>query len=75
MTESHLRSVVKAVSWRTTGTIDTIVVSYFVTGQFKTALSIGFVEVFTKIGIYYVHERVWNKVKLGRKPTTDDYSI
>lgn len=74
MSEKHSRSVVKALSWRATGTIDTIVVSYFVTGKVKLALSIGFVELFTKIGLYYVHERVWNKISFG-KDKSKDYEI
>lgn len=32
MTESHLRSVAKGISWRIIGTIDTMIISYFVTG-------------------------------------------
>ena len=73
MIEKHQRSLAKAVSWRVTGTIDTIVVSYFVTGQMKLALSIGVVELFTKVCLYYFHERLWNKIRLGRvetKPTS-----
>ena len=67
MADKHYRSLVKAVSWRVTGTIDTMVISFLITKQWKFALSIGFVELFTKIGLYYVHERVWNKIKLGRE--------
>ena len=46
--EKHYRSIVKALSWRATGTADTIVISFLITGQAKMALSIGFVELFTK---------------------------
>lgn len=75
MTEKPYRSVVKAISWRATGTLDTIVVSYLVTGKFTLALSIGFVELFTKIGLYYVHERVWNRISFGRVKPEKDYEI
>ena len=68
-TDKPYRSFVKALSWRVTGTIDTIVVSYFVTGQIKLALSIGVVELFTKVCLYYFHERLWNKIRLGRLET------
>lgn len=74
MADKHYRSFIKAVSWRVTGTVDTIVVSYIITGQVKLALSIGFVEFFTKIGLYYVHERIWNRISLGREKKSD-YSI
>ena len=56
-TDKHYRSLVKAISWRTTGTVDTMIVSYLVTGKFKIALTISGVELFTKIFLYYVHER------------------
>jgi len=73
MADKHYRSLIKAVSWRTTGTIDTIIVSFFVTGHIKLALSIGFVELFTKIGLYYLHERLWDKFSFGRvKPAAKD---
>ena len=75
MTEKPYRSMVKAVSWRATGTVDTIIISFFITGQAKWALSIGFVELFTKVFLYYVHERVWNKLSFGRLKPKDDYAI
>lgn len=75
MTEKHSRSVVKAISWRATGTLDTILVSFIVTGKISLALSIGFVELFTKIGLYYVHERVWNRISFGRVKPDKDYEI
>ncbi|MBS9523701.1 DUF2061 domain-containing protein [Litoribacter ruber] len=60
--DSNFKSFVKSVSWRTVGTIDTIVISYFVTGQITMALSIGSVEVVSKILLYYLHERAWEKM-------------
>jgi uncharacterized membrane protein len=57
--KGHLISFVKGISWRLIGTIDTIIISYFITGQWKFALSIGTVEVFTKIILFYFHDRVW----------------
>jgi uncharacterized membrane protein len=64
--ERHWRSVAKAVSWRAVGTVDTMVISYFVTGKLKFALSIGFVELFTKIFLFYLHERAWHRIPFGR---------
>jgi uncharacterized membrane protein len=75
MREKPYRSIAKALSWRVTGTLDTVVVSYFVTGKIGLALSIGFVELFTKIGLYYVHERVWNRIAFGRVRPGEDYEI
>ena len=64
---SHGRSFIKAVTWRVTGTIDTFILSYIITGKAKLALAISGMEIFTKVFLYYVHERVWNKIKWGRK--------
>ena len=76
MIEKHWRSVAKAVSWRTLGTIDTIVIAWLITGKLAFAISIGFVEVFTKMFLYYFHERLWNKIKFGRViPKATDYNI
>ena len=72
--DSHLRSILKAVSWRIVGTIDTILVSYFWTGDARKALVIGASEVITKIVLYYLHERTWTRISFGRPrpPTTDE---
>jgi uncharacterized membrane protein len=75
MIDKHYRSLAKAVSWRATGTIDTIIISYLITGHMRWALSIGFVELFTKVTLYYFHERLWNKIKFGRKQAAGDYQI
>jgi len=76
MIEKPYRSVAKAVSWRITGTIDTILVSWLITRQLTLALSIGVVEVFTKLLLYYFHERAWNKIKFGRiVPEVPEYQI
>lgn len=66
MKEKTSRSIVKTISWRITGTIDTMVISFFITGNLTMAVSIGTVEVFTKMVLYFGHERIWNKIKFGR---------
>ncbi len=75
MAEKHYRSLIKATSWRMLGTFDTILVSFIITGKIKLAISIGGVELFTKILLYYGHERLWNRISLGRMPVTKDYEI
>lgn len=73
--EHRYRSIVKAISWRATGSMDTFIVSYLVTGKIGVALSIGGIEVFTKMILYYFHERVWNRLTFGRKTVDPDYNI
>jgi uncharacterized membrane protein len=65
--DHHWRSFVKGVTWRLIGTVDTMVISFFITGKIKWAISIGCVEFFTKICLYYVHERMWEKISFGRR--------
>jgi uncharacterized membrane protein len=73
--EQRYRSIVKAISWRITGSIDTFIVSYLITGKTALALSISGVEVITKMVLYYFHERTWNKLKFGRKQLDPEYDI
>ncbi|MGE0773148.1 MAG: DUF2061 domain-containing protein [Cyclobacteriaceae bacterium] len=56
-------SAAKAVSWRIVGTIDTMVISFLITGKPEIAISIASVEVITKMVLYYLHERVWERVR------------
>ncbi len=65
--EGHHRSLVKAVTWRVTGSIDTFVISFIVTGRLTLAGSIAATELLTKIGLYYFHERIWAVIAWGRK--------
>lgn len=66
MADKHYRSLIKGVSWRITGSIDTLIISYFITGKLKLALGIMSVEFFTKVALYYFHERIWEKLSFGR---------
>jgi uncharacterized membrane protein len=61
-TDKPIKSAMKAVSWRIVGTIDTIIISYFITGKVTVALSIGSVEVITKTILYFFHERLWARI-------------
>lgn len=63
--ESHKRHVLKTFSWRILGTLDTIFLSWIISGDPLIGLSIGSVEIFTKMVLYYLHERVWYKVDYG----------
>jgi uncharacterized membrane protein len=70
--EAHSRSLIKAVSWRIVGSIDTFIISYFVTGHVVAAASIASVESVTKIILFYLHERVWHAVPWGRGEVVDE---
>ena len=65
--EAHSRSLAKAVSWRLTGTIDTFVISFIITGRVSLAGSIAGTELPTKSLLYYLHDGVWSRISWGTK--------
>jgi uncharacterized membrane protein len=66
MPNARTRSLVKAVSWRLLGSLDTMMLSLLITGNAKYAVSIASGEALTKIGLYYLHERAWRRIAWGR---------
>jgi len=70
--EQHSRSLVKAVSWRALGSIDTFVLSLLFTSNVKAAGAIATTEVLTKIFLYYFHERIWSAIRWGAERGEDD---
>ena len=62
-----IRSFAKAISWRVTGSLDTIMLAWFFTQEISVAISIGLTEVVTKVVLYYLHERVWSRSSFGRR--------
>ncbi|WCS23270.1 DUF2061 domain-containing protein [Methylobacterium sp. NMS14P] len=64
--DSRLRSIAKAVSWRVVGSLDTLLLSYLFTGSVLVAGSIASTETVTMTVLYYLHERGWGLIPLGR---------
>ncbi|MCB1784437.1 MAG: DUF2061 domain-containing protein [Alphaproteobacteria bacterium] len=62
---SRIRSVAKAITWRALGSLDTFVIAFIVTGEAKFGAAIAGTEAFTKIVLYYFHERGWSHIKWG----------
>jgi uncharacterized membrane protein len=72
--ESHIRSLIKGISWRFIATTDTILIVLLITCLYghcsvENALKIGLIEFFIKYMVYYIHERVWEKIRKGDKVT------
>jgi uncharacterized membrane protein len=65
-TNSVQRSVLKTISWRVIGTLDTVFISWIITGKLALAFSIGTIELVTKMLLYFFHERVWENIKWGK---------
>ena len=60
--DSIKKTLAKTFSWRITATITTILIAWAITGDYKVGLEIGGVEFIAKMFIYFIHERVWNKI-------------
>lgn len=63
---ARTRSLVKAITWRVIGSLDTFGLSFLFTRDFSVSGMIALAEVVTKIGLYYLHERAWRRVAWGR---------
>jgi len=64
--QTFKRHIAKTITWRLVGTLDTILLSWIVSGNPTIGLKIGFAEVITKMILYYLHERTWFKINLSR---------
>lgn len=74
--EQKRRSILKAITWRITGTVDTFFLAWIITGKPALAATLSSVEVVTKMFLYYVHERTWTRISFGKiKPRKDEYVI
>ena len=72
--ESHIRSLLKGISWRVIATSDTILVVLLITCltgncSIENAIKIGFIEFAIKFLAYYIHERIWQKILIDKKVT------
>ena len=65
MKVTKLRSLLKAISWRIVGTLDTMTLGWIITGSPIMGLKIGALELITKFVLYYIHERIWLQSKFG----------
>ncbi len=74
MRESHRRSIVKALSWRIIATLITGITALIITGEIKIAVEIGLIDIVAKLSVYYVHERIWSRLKYG-EIQPQDYQI
>ena len=63
--DSNRRHIIKTFSWRTIGTIDTILFSWILTGNPLTGLKIGGIETVSKMVLYFGHEKLWYKINFG----------
>ncbi|MGB7786062.1 MAG: DUF2061 domain-containing protein [Salinimicrobium sp.] len=65
MSKTYRRHIAKSLTWRIVGTIDTILLSWWISGNPYTGLKIGSAEFITKMILYFLHERLWFKIRIG----------
>ncbi len=65
--ETNRRSLLKGISWRFVATTTTIIIVYVFFGRLDLAIAAGALETVAKIFLYYVHERIWHKIRFGKK--------
>lgn len=63
--ETYARTTTKTTTWRTIASLDTMLLAWFFTGSIATAISIGSLEVITKLILYFFHERIWSNIQFG----------
>lgn len=59
------RHLLKTITWRLLGTMDTIVIGWFISGSMEFGLKIGGLEIITKMTLYFIHERIWYRINFG----------
>lgn len=66
--ESSIRSILKTISYRFFGTLATALVAYMFTHNWALAFGIGGVDIAAKLGVFFVHERLWSRIRFGWRP-------
>ena len=72
--ETHARSIAKAISYRILGSLTTAMLVFWYSGKLKESAGIGVADMVLKLGLYFLHERLWNKIPIGR-PKAPEYEI
>jgi len=72
--ESSKRSIAKAVSYRFFGSLFTTGIAWWLSGEWAVGLGVGVLDAVAKMGAYFLHERVWARIKWGT-PKYPDYEI
>lgn len=75
LADSHYRSILKSITWRIIAAFITSLIAWSMTRRFSLAAAIGLGDGFIKIGVFYLHERLWNRIDLGRVKPEPEYEI
>lgn len=66
--ENHKRTLTKTITWRVLASLDTFAIAWLITGNPLTGFAIAGIEILTKLGLYYLHERGWSHIDWGLTP-------
>lgn len=66
MSETHVRSILKGVTWRIIASATTMAIVFVMTGNLELVAAVGVADVTAKIFFYYLHERTWGRVRWGK---------
>lgn len=69
--ETHVRTIIKSLTWRAAGLLITVTAAWIITRKVEIAASIGVVDTAVKVVAFYLHERMWLKVRFGRLVKAD----
>lgn len=67
MHDTTVRSLAKTITWRITGTGATFAISYAIVGDISISSSIAVIQLTFNTVLYFIHERVWGKIKWGQQ--------
>jgi uncharacterized membrane protein len=67
LSDTNIRSLIKTICWRITGSGATFLIAYLMIGNIAIAGTIGILQLISNTILYYIHERIWNKITWGRK--------
>jgi len=73
--ETTRRSIFKALSWRMVATVITALIVFLLTGRAEFAATVGLADTTVKLFIYFLHERLWNRIQYGREQKQPEYFI
>lgn len=72
--ETNFRSLAKAISYRLLGSGSTVCIVFVISGKLSLSLGLGLLDMLAKLGLYFLHERLWNHIEFGR-PKPPEYEI
>jgi uncharacterized membrane protein len=65
--DTKIRTIAKAVTWQILGLFSMSTLAFWQTGSIGGSISLAVSASLTSIGVYVLHERVWSRIRWGRR--------